>query len=64
MIDNSFFDGLVAVVQYARKDQGDWNNMAAFDNREAAEKYAESCSSDTCPWEYRVVPKGEDNVTD
>lgn len=55
MKNDSVFDDLVAVVQYARKDASDWNNMAAFDSKHMAEKYAESCKNDMSPWEYRVV---------
>jgi len=51
----SIFDGLVAVVQYRRKDGDEWKTMAAYDSREIADKYAEDCSGPTIPWEYRVL---------
>jgi len=53
---NDLFVGLVAVVQYRRKDDGiKWHAMAAFDSRSIADKYAISCSDEERPWEYRVV---------
>lgn len=55
--DPCFFDGLVAVVQYRRKDGVTWWAMAAFDSKDVADKYAAKCSDndDDWPWEYRVV---------
>jgi len=51
------FNGLVALVQYQRKDGvGSWSNMAAFDSEYKAERYAEKCSTARSPWEYQVVP--------
>lgn len=53
--DNDLFYNLTTVVQYSRKDIGDWLTMAAFDSKSIAEKYAKNCSSDNCPWDYRTV---------
>lgn len=48
--------GLTAVVQYRRKDQGEyfdpWHTMAAFDVPGPAERYCNSQAADA-PWEYR-----------
>jgi len=50
------FSGLVAVVQYRRKDDGiAWHTIAAFDQRGVAERYADNCGKGDMPWEYRVV---------
>lgn len=50
------FEGLIAIVQYRRKrGYDDWHNMAAFDSRDMAQKYADDCSKGEPPWEYRVV---------
>lgn len=60
---NEIFNGLKAVVQYRRKDEGiQWRTMAAFDSRTMADKYVADCSRDgDRPWEYRAVdvPVGE-----
>ena len=52
---SDLFSGLVAVVQYRRKDNGTWTTMAAYDSKRIADQYAEECSGTTRPWEYRVV---------
>lgn len=51
------FDGLVAVVQYRRKEDGIfWHNMAAFDSLGVAEHYcAELTKNQMRPWEYRAI---------
>lgn len=53
------FEGLKAIVQYRGKrgDGTKWHNMAAFDSRGVAERYAESCAGESPerPWEYRVI---------
>ena len=51
------FDGLTALVQYTREDgsQSNWTNMAAFDFKTVAERYAKKCSEGDTPWLYRVV---------
>jgi len=55
-MDNAF-EELVALVQYTRENgsMGGWRNMAAFDSRSVAERYAENCSAGGSPWIYRVV---------
>ena len=49
--------GLKALVQYRRKDEAVWSNMAAFDSLSMAEKYAKDCycSGEERPWVYRAV---------
>ncbi len=56
MPESILFDGLIAVVQYARKDgeQG-WVTMAAFDSEEVAKKYCNKCSLGKSPWIYKVI---------
>lgn len=50
------FEGLTAIVRYRRKEDGvKWHNMAAFDVRSIADKYAADCSKADSPWEYEVV---------
>lgn len=55
MSDDNLLSELTAVVQYRRKDGRQWITMAAFDIEGVADKYAESCSADNSPWEYRTV---------
>jgi hypothetical protein len=53
---NNPLDGLTAAVQYKRKDCFVWRTMAAFDVLEPAEKYlAQQDTTDSCPWEYRLI---------
>ena len=55
---SDIFDGLKAIVQYRRKPERGcdvWHNMAAFDLRGVAERYAASCGGGDQPWEYQVV---------
>jgi hypothetical protein len=58
MTERNILDGMVAAVQYRRKDDGiAWITMAAFDVRGAADAYHGLQRNDdvNCPWEYRVV---------
>lgn len=53
--DASPFEGLTALVQYRRKDDGvTWHNMAAFDFFGPAERYRDKQDPEA-PWEYRAV---------
>ena len=55
---NSQFDGLTAIVQYRRKPEegsDDWHNMAAFDSRDVADRYAEDCAKNSSVWDYQVI---------
>ena len=58
LLAEHIFDGLVAVVQYRRRDEGSdgyrWFTMAAFDLRTIAERYCDDCRKQNRPWEYRV----------
>lgn len=47
--------GLVAAVQYRRKDGGSWHTMAAFDSPDIAQSYMGECAGAQRPWEYRVI---------
>ena len=54
---NNSFEGLTAIVQYARKAPEDpvWITMAAFDFLSIAEKYAQDCGEGNVHWIYRAV---------
>lgn len=56
------FTGLTAIVQYRRKsgDFDPWHNMAAFDSKDMAERYALSCANET--WEYDVIEAPEEDA--
>lgn len=51
----STYHGLKGLVQYRRKDEAIWSNMAAFDSLSMAEKYASDCAGSELPWEYRAI---------
>lgn len=57
--DAETFAALPFIVEYRRKDGvlGSWRPMAAYDVESIAQKYAEDCSGETRPWEYRVRPQ-------
>ena len=42
------------IVEYRRKDGVMWRPMAAYDVEAIALGYAQKCSGENCPWEYRV----------
>lgn len=59
-MEDSPFYGLNYLIQYRRKDECVWHNMAAFDGELAAERYFTKQGGDDSPWEYRMVevPEG------
>lgn len=58
MTEREELRALVAVVQYRRKEQVEydpWHTMAAFDSKHVAERYSDDCSKVESPWEYRAI---------
>lgn len=64
MNDEGRFTGLNFLIQYRRKDEAVWHNMAAFDVPGPAEKYfGDQWRGERCPWEYQLVNLEDGTIT-